>query len=83
MVKEDSTREPVVVYAAQGQLRAAVIRSALESAGIPVMLCYESLGSVMGLTVDGIGRVYVLVPAEWEQEALDLLNTEDSESIEE
>ncbi len=79
MVKQETEKDPVVVYAAQGQLRAAVIRSALESAGIPVMLRYESLGSVMGLTVDGIGRVYVMVPAEWEQEALDLLNTDDSE----
>lgn len=79
MGKQGSRRDPVTVYAAQGQLRAAVIRSALESAGIPVMLRYESLGSTMGLTVDGIGRVYVMVPAEWEQEARDLLNTEDTE----
>lgn len=66
----------VSVYAAQGQLRAAVIKSALESAGIPVMLKFESIGPTLGLTVDGIGRVHILVPAEWEQEARDLLATD-------
>jgi hypothetical protein len=76
MMKKNSKENLVKVYAAQGQLRAAVIRSALESAGIPVMLRYESIGSTLGLTVDGLGRVEILVPSEWEHEALDLLNTE-------
>jgi hypothetical protein len=78
MDNQDSGQKLVAVYAAQGQLRAAVIRSALESAGIPVMLRYESLGVTMGLTVDGLGRVEVLVPVEWEQEARDLLNVDDA-----
>ena len=43
-----------------------VVRGALESAGIPVILSYESVGPVIGLTVDGIGRVEVRVPTEWE-----------------
>jgi hypothetical protein len=76
MSKKDMWQNLVAVYSAQGQLRAAVIRSALESAGIPVMLRYESIGSTLGLTVDGIGRVDVLVPIEWADEARDLLNTE-------
>jgi hypothetical protein len=63
----------VTVYYAQGMLRAMVVRGALESAGIPVMLSYEPVGPVIGLTVDGIGRVEVRVPVEWEQEARDLL----------
>ncbi|MBN2004827.1 MAG: DUF2007 domain-containing protein [Anaerolineae bacterium] len=64
------------VYVAQGMLRAMVIRGALESAGIPVMLSYEAIGPALGVTVDGIGRVEVRVPAEWEREAYDLLNAE-------
>lgn len=64
------------VYYAQGMLRAMVVRGALESAGIPVVLSYESIGPVIGLTVDGIGRVAIRVPVEWEQEARDLLNVE-------
>ena len=80
MPKKGLNENLVKVYAAQGQLRAAVIRSALESAGIPVMLRYESLGSTLGLTIDGLGRVDVLVPTEWEHEARDLLNAENVES---
>jgi len=57
-------------------LRAMVIRGALESAGIPVMLSYETLGPTLGILVDGIGRVEVKVPSEWEQEARDLLNAQ-------
>lgn len=66
----------VTVYHAQGMLRAMVIRGALESAGIPVMLSYESVGPVIGLTIDGIGRVHVRVPVEWEAEARDLLDAQ-------
>lgn len=66
----------VTVYVAQGMLRAMVIRGALESAGIPVMLSYESLGQTLGLTVDGLGQVRVMVPAEWAKEAKELLTTQ-------
>ena len=72
----------VIIQQVQGQLRAAVIRSALESAGIPVLLRYEALGVTMGLTVDGVGRVDILVPAEWEAEARDLLNTDNPDKAE-
>ncbi|MFN2109043.1 MAG: hypothetical protein ACK2UI_05235 [Anaerolineae bacterium] len=66
----------VTVYVAQGMLRAMVVRGALETAGIPVILTYESVGPVIGLTVDGIGRVEVRVPLEWEAEARDLLDAQ-------
>jgi hypothetical protein len=74
--QERNMTDLVTVYTAQGMLRANVIRGLLESAGIPVMLGYESVGQTFGLTVDGIGRVYIRVPAEWEQEARDLLEAE-------
>ncbi len=61
------------VYIAHGMLRAMVIRGALESAGIPVMLKYESLGPTLGITVDGLGKVEILVPVEWAEEARQLL----------
>jgi len=66
----------VTVYVAQGMLRAMVVRGALETAGIPVMLSYESIGPVLGLTINGIGKVEVRVPVEWEAEARDLLDTQ-------
>lgn len=66
----------VTVYVAHGMLRAMVVRGALETAGIPVMLSYEAVGSVIGLTVGSIGRVEVRVPLEWESEARDLLDAQ-------
>lgn len=76
MVEERKVTDLVTVYVAQGLLRANVIRGALESAGIPVILKYESVGPTIGLTMNGLGRVEIRVPAEWEQEAQDLLTTE-------
>ncbi len=73
MGEERKVTDLVTVYETQGMLRANVIRGLLESAGIPVMLSYEAIGPTIGLTVDGIGRVRIKVPAEWEREAHDLL----------
>lgn len=61
------------VYAAQGHLVAEVIKGKLESAGIPVLLDYESIGRLYGITVDGLGEVRVKVPARLAEEALELL----------
>ncbi len=63
----------VVVYTSSGLLAAETIKSKLESAGIPALLKYESIGRIIGLTVDGLGQVEVLVPREREQEARALL----------
>ncbi len=54
----------VTVYESMGILTAQVIKSKLEAAGIPVLLKYESMGPVLGLTVDGLGLVRVQVPEE-------------------
>jgi hypothetical protein len=61
------------VYRAPGLMQAEIIKGRLESAGIPVMLDYESLGRVMGITVDGLGEVRILVPNERADEAKELL----------
>lgn len=58
----DKGKNLVVVHIAQGELEANVIKSHLESEGIPVMLQYESAGRVFGLTVDGLGEVRIKVP---------------------
>jgi molybdenum cofactor synthesis domain-containing protein len=71
---------PVCVYKANGQLEANVVKSRLESEGIPVVLQYESLGVVFGMTVDGLGEVKVMVPEHLEQEARAILEAvEESE----
>jgi len=65
--------ELVVVYKAQGITQAEVIKSKLESAGIPALLKYESLGPVLAVTIDGLGEVQVLVPKPREDEAREVL----------
>lgn len=55
--------EFVVVSVVQGEGVANVLKSHLESEGIPALLKYESAGPVYGLTVDGLGMVRVMVPA--------------------
>lgn len=76
---QSETQEPgelVAVYTAQGHLRANVIKSKLEAAGIPAILSYEALSRIYGLTVDGIGQVCVLVRPEDAAEARRLLAEE-------
>jgi hypothetical protein len=68
--------ELTVVHVAQGLLKAQVIKSKLESAGIPVLLGYESLGPIIGITVDGLGEVRVQVPTRYADEARMLIEEE-------
>ena len=58
---------------AQGLLQAEVYKSKLESAGIPVLLDYESIAPTLGVTIDGLGMVRVMVHDELADEASALL----------
>jgi hypothetical protein len=51
----------IEVYVASGLLQAEIVKGKLETNDIPVLLEYESLGPVMGLTLNGLGQVRVLV----------------------
>jgi hypothetical protein len=62
-----------VVYIEQGLSRAHVVKAKLESAGIPVLLDYESAGPALGIMVNGLGRVRILVPSDRADEASALL----------
>ena len=66
----------ILVYVAQGLLKAQVIKAKLETAGIPVLLDYESVGPIIGITVDGLGEVRVLVPERYVDEARMLIEEE-------
>jgi hypothetical protein len=63
----------VTVYKACGQPEAEIVRGRLMVEGVPAVLKYESLGSVYGLTVDGLGQVEVQVPAKYAEQARLLL----------
>lgn len=72
-------KDLVVVHVAQGELEANVMKSHLESEGIPVLLKYEAIGRVIGLTVDGLGEVKILVPQEFAEQAREIIKPRDSE----
>ncbi len=63
----------ITVHVTQGLLRAQVVKAKLESADIPVLLNYESIGPVIGITVDGLGEVHILVPIRYADEARALI----------
>jgi hypothetical protein len=64
----------VVVYTANGTLQAETIRLFLESEGVPATVSQESAGVTFGLTVGRLGEARVLVAAEDEQKAIELLD---------
>ena len=67
----------VLVHTVQGELTAHAIKSHLESEGIPVLLQYESVGVVYGLTIDGLGEVKILVPQELSEEARQIIKPQE------
>ncbi len=74
--KPNSIPHLVEVYTSQGHLRAHVVKSKLEAAGIPALLSYDSASLIFGLTVDGIGEVRVMVPEQYAEKARRLLSEE-------
>ncbi len=73
-------RSLVKIYESQGMFAAEVVKAKLEANGIPAMLKYESVGQVIGITVDGLGRVDVYVSAENAVEAAELVLESDDEA---
>lgn len=69
----DNPANFVKIATVQGLLVANVLKSHLESEGIPAILRYESVGNVMGITVDGIGKVHVMVPEHLADEAREII----------
>lgn len=67
----------VVVYTSNGPLAAEVVKGKLESAGIPAMLKSEAIGT-LPFTIDGMGEVQVLVAADREQEAREVIEPEET-----
>ncbi len=65
-----------------GMMEAEIIRSKLESFGIPCMLKFESMGRLMAISMNGLGKVRVMVPPDRLQEAEKLLNQEEDISEE-
>jgi len=71
----------VEVLRVQGAINAEPILSALRANGIPARARGEALGSVYGLTLDGLGEVAILVAAEHEAAARELLAAGEREEL--
>ena len=81
--KIDKDAGLMCIYVTSGLYQAEIIRGKLEANNIPVLLKYESLGPVMGLTVDGLGQVEVWVPRALESQARSLLEESKSSTSDE
>jgi hypothetical protein len=64
----------VVIARVPGQLEAEILRGLMTSFEIPCELAQESAGKVYGLTVGRLGEVQLLVPAENEKRAHEVLD---------
>lgn len=63
----------VIIFYAQGETEAYIVKGKLESMGIPVILKQEAIGKIYGLTVDGLGEVKVLVQESYKDKAIKIL----------
>ncbi|MBN1966575.1 MAG: hypothetical protein JW910_18125 [Anaerolineae bacterium] len=68
-----------VVATVNGDELAALVAGQIESAGIPVWVYREAAGRAIGLTMGLLGASDVLVPEEYYEDALNLLDAEDED----
>ena len=71
----------MVVWEAENELEAQIVKSKLESEGIPVLLRGEALGTIYGLTTGALAATDVLVPAPLLDKAIDLLTVDEVDDI--
>jgi hypothetical protein len=65
--------DEVEVVRVQGMIEAQPILAVLRANGIEARTRGEAVGAIYGLTMDGLGEVGILVPAERADEARELL----------
>ena len=71
----------VAVSTVQGQVAEGQVRAFLEAKGIPTRVRGETLRTTHGISIDGLGRVEILVPADRADEARDLLEQADTGAL--
>lgn len=72
-----SDEKLVAVYRASGDMQAQIIKGRLESSGIPCLLKSQAAPSVHAFAIDGMGEVFVMVPARAAEEARKLVAEND------
>jgi Putative prokaryotic signal transducing protein len=71
-------QEPVIVWVAQNQMEAQVIKGRLESEGIPTFIRGEALGAIYGLTTGSLAQTAVFVPAPLAERAQLILQSDEN-----
>ena len=64
----------IEVYKAHGETEAQIIKSKLESNGIPALLKSTAAPSVHAFVIDGLGEYKVMVPESLSEDARNLLD---------
>jgi hypothetical protein len=62
-----------VVDAVFGRQEAEILQSYLRAQGLDCEISQEAAGSVIGITIDGMGKALILVPSRQKQKALDAI----------
>jgi len=70
------------VLRVQGRINAEPILAALRANGISARAVGEALGSVYGLTLDGLGEVAIVVPQDSAEQARELLAAAEAHELE-
>ena len=70
-MKEEEWR---VVHVASGMTNANIIVGRLETEGIQTKLKYEAAGTIYAVTIDGLGEVKIMVPANYLEKARKILS---------
>jgi hypothetical protein len=68
-----SKSDEVELTRVPGGINAESILTALRGRGIPVRAHGEPLGSIYGLTLDGLGEIAIFVPEEYLEQARSIL----------
>jgi hypothetical protein len=71
---ENDLKELIVV---DGMVEAEIIKTKLESYSIPCFLKFESAGRLFGITMNGLGKVSVMVSEENYSKALEIIETQE------
>ncbi len=64
----------VVIREVEAFLEGEILKAKLESFNIPCMLKRETAKSLFGLTLNGLGKVKIVVPAQFKDRAIEILN---------
>jgi len=72
----ENETELIELVVTDGLMEAEIIKSKLENFEIPCMLKFEAVGRLLGITSDGLGKVQVMIPPDYLEKAIEILNSE-------